>query len=126
MYLNDLTPLSEAAQSIAGQKVCYGDIVIVNPILMKAVIIEIQGEVIHGSGAVLDHDAERMTALQSMGFDVFLVTHDMLNDKKQLDTIVKSICSRLGIRYQAKSEAMKRVETRLQANVLCNWLEIGN
>lgn len=96
VYLNDLTPLSEAAQSIAGQKVCYGDIVIVNPILMKAVIIEIQGEVIHGSGAVLDHDAERMTALQSMGFDVFLVTHDMLNDKKQLDTIVKSVCSRLG------------------------------
>ena len=80
---------------------------------MKAVIIEIQGEVIHGSGAVLDHDAERMTALQSMGFDVFLVTHDMLNDKMQLDTIVKSVCSRLGIRYKAKSEAMKRaVETR--------------
>ena len=126
VYLNDLTPLSEAAQSIAGQKVCYGDIVIVNPILMKAVIIEIQGEVIHGSGAVLDHDAERMTALQSMGFDVFLVTHDMLNDKKQLDTIVKSVCSRLGIRYKAKSEAMKCAETRLRANVLCNWLEIGN
>ena len=75
---------------------------------------------------MLDHDAERMTALQSMGFDVFLVTHDMLNDKKQLDTIVKSVCSRLGIRYKAKSEAMKCAETRLRANVLCNWLEIGN
>lgn len=49
---------------------------------MKAAIIEIQGEVIHGSGAVLDQDAERMTALQSMDFDVFLVAHDMLNDKK--------------------------------------------
>lgn len=126
VYLNDLTPLSEAAQSIAGQKVCYGDIAIVNPILMKAVIIEIQGEVIHGSGAVLDHDAERMTALQSMGFDVFLVTHDMLNDSKQLDTIVRSVCDRLGIRYKAKTEAMKSAETRLRANVLCNWLEIGN
>lgn len=126
VYLNDLTPLSEEAQSIAGQKVCYGDIVIVNPILMKAAIIEIQGEVIHGSGAVLDQDAERMTALQSMGFDVFLVTHDMLNDKKQLDAIVKSVCSRLGIRYKAKSEAMKRAETRLRANVLYNWLELGN
>lgn len=126
VYLNDLTPLSEEAQSIAGQKVCYGDIVIVNPILMKAAIIEIQGEVIHGSGAVFDQDAERMTALQSMGFDVFLVTHDMLNDKKQLDAIIKSVCSRLGIRYKAKSEAMKRAETRLRANVLCNWLELGN
>ena len=126
VYLNDLTPLSVAAQSIAGQKVCYGDIVIVNPILMKAVIIEIQGEVIHGSGAILDHDAERMTALQSMGFDVFLVTHDMLNDSKQLDTIVRSVCDRLGIRYKVKTEAMKSAETRLRANVLCNWLEIGN
>lgn len=126
VYLNDLTPLSVAAQSIAGQKVCYGDIVIVNPILMKAVIIEIQGEVIHGSGAVLDHDAERMTALQSMGFDVFLVTHDMLNDSKQLDAIVRSVCDRLGVRYKAKTGAMRRAETRLRANVLCNWLEIGN
>lgn len=126
VYANDLTPLSISAQSIAGQKVCYGDIVIVNPILMKGAIIEIQGEVIHGSGAILDHDAERMTALQSMGFDVFLVTHDMLNDSKQLDTIVRSVCDRLGIRYKAKTEAMKSAETRLRANVLCNWLEIGN
>ncbi len=125
VYANDLTPLSISAQSIAGQKVCYGDIVIVNPILMKGSIIEIQGEVIHGSGAILDHDAERMTALQSMGFDVFLVTHDMLNDSKQLDTIVRSVCDRLGIRYKVKTEAMKCAETRLRANVLCNWLEIG-
>ncbi len=125
VYANDLTPLSISAQSIAGQKVCYGDIVIVNPILMKGAIIEIQGEVIHGSGAILDHDAERMTALQSMGFDVFLVTHDMLNDSKQLDTIVRSVCDRLGIRYKVKTEAMKCAETRLRANVLCNWLEIG-
>ena len=93
---------------------------------MKAVIIEIQGEVIHGSGAVLNHDAERMTALQSMGFDVFLVTHNMLNDKKQLDAIVKSVCNRLGVRYKAKTGAMGHAETRLRANVLCNWLEIGN
>ena len=126
VHANDLTPLSISAQSIAGQKVCYGDIVIVNSILMKAVILEIQGEVIHGSGAILDHDAERMTALQSMGFDVLLVTHDMLNDSKQLDTIVRSVCDRLGIRYKAKTEAMKSAETRLRANVLCNWLEIGN
>lgn len=126
VYANDLTPLSITAQRIAGQKVCYGDIVIANPILMKGAIFEIQGEVIHGSGAILDHDAERMTALQSMGFDVFLVTHDMLNDSKQLDTIVRSVCDRLGIRYKAKTAAMKSAETRLRANVLCNWLEIGN
>lgn len=125
VYVNDLTPLSVSAQSIAGQNVCYGDVVIVNPILMKAAIIEIQGEVIHGSGAVLDHDAERMTALQSMGFDVFLVTHGMLNDQKQLNTIIKSVCERLGLRYRPKTEAMRRAETRLQANTLCNWLEIG-
>ena len=126
VYTNDLTPLSKTAQSIAGQKVCYGDIVIVNPAPMKGAIIEIQGEVIHGSGAILDHDAERMTALQSMGFDVFLVTHDMLNDSKQLDIIVRSVCDRLGIRYKAKTATMKSAETRLRANVLCNWLEIGN
>ena len=125
VYVNDLTPLSVSAQSIAGQNVCYGDIVIVNPILMKAAIIEIQGEVIHGSGAVLDHDAERMTALQSMGFDVFLVTHDMLNDRKQLNAIIRSVCDRLGLCYRPKTEAMKRAETRLRANTLCNWLEIG-
>ena len=125
VYVNDLTPLSVSAQSIAGQNVCYGDIVIVNPILMKAAIIEIQGEVIHGSGAVLDHDAERMTALQSMGFDVFLVTHDMFNDRKQLNAIIRSVCDRLDLRYRPKTEAMKRAETRLRANTLCNWLEIG-
>ena len=125
VYVNDLTPLTASAQSIAGQKVCYGDIVIVNPTIMKAGIVEIQGEVIHGSGAVLDHDAKRMTALQSMGYDVFLVTHDMLNDAEQLDAIVRSLCSRLGLRYRCKTKAQKTTEMELRANVLCNWLEIG-
>lgn len=125
IYVNDLTPLSNSARKIAGQKICYGDIVIVNPIIMKAVIIELQGEVIHGSGAVLDHDAARMTALQSMGYDVFLVTHDMLNDHDQLDVIIHSVCERLELRYKPKTEAMRCAETRLRANVLCNWLGIG-
>ena len=126
VYVNDLTPLTASAQSIAGQKVCYGDIVIVNPTIMKAGIVEIQGEVIHGSGAVLDHDAKRMTALQSMGYDVFLVTHDMLNEAEQLDAIVRSLCSRLGLRYRCKIKAQRAAETELRANVLCNWLEIGH
>lgn len=125
VYVNDLTPLTASAQSIAGQKVCYGNIVIVNPTIMKAGIVELQGEVIHGSGAVLDHDAKRMTALQSMGYDVFLVTHDMLNDAEQLDAIVRSLCSRLGLRYRCKTKAQKTTEMELRANVLCNWLEIS-
>lgn len=125
VYVNDPTPLTASAQSIAGQKVCYGDILIVNPTIMKAGIVELQGEVIHGSGAVLDHDAKRMTALQSMGYDVFLVTHDMLNDADQLDAIVRSLCSRLELRYRNKTEAQKTAETELRANVMCNWLQIG-
>ena len=125
VYVNDFTPLTASAQSIAGQKVCYGDIVIVNPTIMKAGIVELQGEVTHGSGAVLDHDAKRMTALQSMGYDVFLVTHDMLNDADQLDAIVRSLCSRLKLRYRCKTKAQRIKETELRANVLCNWLEIG-
>ncbi len=125
VYVNDLTPLTASAQSIAGQKVCYGDIVIVNPTIMKAGIVEIQGEGIHGSGAVLDHDAKRVTALQSMGYDVLLVTHDMLNDAEQLNAIVRSLCSRLELRYRCKTKAQKTTEMELRANVLCNWMEIG-
>ena len=125
VFVNDFTPLTASAKSIAGQKVCYGDIVIVNSAIMKAGILEIQGEVIHGSGAVLDHDAKRMTALQSMGYDVLLVTHDMLNDAEQLDAIVRSLCSRLELRYRCKTKIQRTRETELRANVLCNWLEIG-
>lgn len=71
VYVNDLTPLTASAQSIAGQKVCYGDIVIVNPTIMKAGIVEIQGEVIHGSGAVLDHDAKRRRHCKVWGMTSF-------------------------------------------------------
>ena len=125
VFVNDFTPLTASAKSIAGQKVCYEDIVIVNPTIMKAGILEIQGEVIHGSGTVLDHDVKRMTALQSMGYDVFLVTHDMLNDAELLDAIVRSLCSRLELRYRCKTKIQRTRETELRANVLCNWLEIG-
>lgn len=125
VYVNDLTPLTASAQSIAGQKVCYGDIVIVNPTIMKAVIVEIQGEVIHGSGAVLDHDAKRMTALQSMGYEVLLVTHEMLNDAEQLDAIVLNVFARAWICAIGVKLRRKRRRKELRANVLCNWLEIG-
>ena len=60
-----------------------------------------------------------------MGYDVFLVTHGMLNDAEQLDAIVRSLCSRLELRYRRKNRAQKTKEMELRANVLCNWLEIG-
>lgn len=48
-------------------------------------------------------DADRMTALQAMGYDVFLLTHGQISDEDRFRAIVKAVCRLLDVEYRDKS-----------------------
>ena len=119
--LNDWTPMSADAMKLCSKRTCYGDIVISNPNTMQTVIVECQGEMIHGTGAIQASDAERVAALQSMGYRVLLVSHEMLNSTEQFRVIGKTVCRECGIRFRPKTARQTTMESELRSSVFCDW-----
>ena len=122
--LNDWTPLTKPAKLLTWSKEFYGDVVLVNPKLMKTVIIECQGEMVHGSGAILPSDSNRMLALQASGYDVLLVVSEILSDMEQFAVAVKTACNRLDIPFVPKSDEEKGYEANLRSRIFCDWLKL--
>lgn len=121
VYLNDFTPLNVDAQKLVDSNNYVGDIVVVNPDTMRAVLVECQGEVVHGSGAVLSSDASRMTALQASGYDVILIDSSILVDRVRFEVIVKTVCDRIGATFVSKSPEELLSEAQLRSQIFCNW-----
>lgn len=124
LLLNEWTPLSASAGRLCSKRTCYGDIVITNPENLKAVIVECQGEMIHGSGAIQASDSERMAALQSMGYSVLLASHDMLNDGEQFEVIRKTVFEMLDWRFLSKTQREQVAESELRRAIFCNWAKL--
>lgn len=89
-------PLSEAARSLYDKTCCYADILIQSSTDSMGVILECQGRSAHDSEAASLSDAERTTALTSMGYDVIQITFGQIKDKKSFDHIAELIHKRPG------------------------------
>lgn len=70
-------------------------------------------------------DADRMTALQAMGYDVLLLTHGQISDADRFRAIVKAICRMLDVEYRDKSPEEQRVETLLRSELFIDWSKLG-
>lgn len=124
LLLNEWTPLSSSARKLCSKRTCYGDIVITNRDNLRVVIVECQGEMIHGSGAIQASDSERMTALQSMGYSVLLVSHDMLCDNEQFEVIRKTVFEMLGTKFLSKTQREQVAASELRRAIFCDWSKL--
>lgn len=93
---NARIPLSEAARSLYDKTCCYADILIESATDSMGVILECQGRSAHDSEAASLSDAERATALTSMGYDVIQITYDQIKEKKSFDHIAELIHKKAG------------------------------
>lgn len=125
IFLNDRTPLSAKAKRLTWAKAFYGDVLLVNPKTMRTVIVECQGEMIHGCGAILPSDSNRMLALQTSGYDVLLVEHKIFNDPEQFAVVVKTICEKLGLLFDPKNYDEALAESELRSKIFCDWSRLG-
>ena len=117
--------LSSEARAIAGKDRVYIDILLVSDDGTRQVAIECQGRATHGAQGAGLKDAARMTALQSMGYRVFLITHDQIKDAAQFETIVKAVCFELGMKYAKRTSNETDSTELLRRRLFLNWTDLG-
>ena len=123
--LNVEVALSTSARAIVGKSRVYIDLLLSSPDGERQVAIECQGKASHGRAGDGLRDADRMTALQAMGYDVLLLTHGQISDADRFRAIVKAICRMLDVEYRDKSPEEQRVETLLRSELFIDWSKLG-
>lgn len=121
---NARIPLSEAARSLYDKTCCYADILIESATDSMGVILECQGRSAHDSEAASLSDAERATALTSMGYDVIQITYDQIKEKKSFNHIAELIHKKAGLPYTPKTKQECTAEDALRQELLVDWVEL--
>lgn len=123
--LNVEVMLGTSARAIVGKSRVYIDLLLSSPDGRRQVAIECQGKASHGRAGDGLRDADRMTALQAMGYDVLLLTHRQISDEDRFRAIVKAICRMLDAEYRDKSSDEQRAEILLRSELFIDWTKLG-
>lgn len=123
--LNVEVMLSTSARAIVGKSRVYIDLLLSSPDGRRQVAIECQGKASHGRTGDGLRDADRMTALQAMGYDVLLLTHRQISDEGRFHAIVKAVCRLLDIEYRDKSLEEQGAEALLRSELFVDWPKLG-
>ena len=123
--LNVEVMLGTSARAIVGKSRVYIDLLLSSPDGKRQVAIECQGKASHGRAGDGLRDADRMTALQAMGYDVLLLTHRQISDEDRFRAIVKAICRMLDAEYRDKSSDEQRAEILLRSELFIDWTKLG-
>lgn len=123
--LNVEVALSASARAIVGKSRVYIDPLLSSPDGERQVAIECQGKGSHGRAGDGLRDADRMTALQAMGYDVFLLTHGQISDEDRFRAIVKAVCRLLDVEYRDKSSEEQGAEALLRSELFVDWSKLG-
>ena len=123
--LNVKVVLSTSARAIVGKTRVYIDLLLSSPDGRRQVAIECQGKASHGRAGDGLRDADRMTALQAMGYDVLLLTHGQISDEDRFRAIVKAVCRMLDVEYRDKSSDEQRGEALLRSELFVDWTKLG-
>lgn len=122
---NEEVALSANAKRLCSNKKAYIDLYVVSNDGERGLAIECQGRISHGPSGVTENDAERATALQSMGYDVLLVTYSQISDRRQFDVLRRLIFKKLGMEYTEKDERERLAELDLRRKIFINWEQLG-
>lgn len=118
--------LSERAKRLVDSEAVYADILLESADGDIQVVLECQGKGTHGERGVNDSDAVRMTALQSMGYTVYLLTHDQISDEAKFSVTFKSICRDLDAPYYPKTPDEEEAERKLRGELFISWEKLGS
>lgn len=118
---NARIPLSEAARSLYDKTCCYADILIESVTDSMGVILECQGRSAHDSEAASLSDAERTTALTSMGYDGIQITYGQIKDKRSFGNLAELIHKKAGLPYTPKIKQECDAEDALRQELLVDW-----
>lgn len=125
MALNEILRYDASARSLTSQDYCRPDILFPEDSHHGAFAIECQGAVVHGNDGATEKDADRVTALQSMGIPTILLTYEQIANERRYHQFVRLVAKHLGIAYREKTPALMERERDLRRNVLIDWTTLG-
>lgn len=105
---------------------CYADLYALSPKKDRAVDIECQGRMIHTGDDARVSDAERTTALESMGIDVIQITYRHLADPDSFESLMEHICQSLKLRPKERSKEHVQAEKQLRDEIFVPWETLGD
>ena len=117
--------LTSQAFQLARQDTCYADIFFKATDNHGPVDIECHGHSIHDGSTKGGLDANRTLALQSMGIEVALLTHEQLRQPKRFEATMDHIAQLLNIKRRPKTEAMERRSEQLCRELFIPWQFLG-
>ena len=113
LTFNERVKLTDQAQLVAGQATAFIDIVLRNPASGDEVGIECQSKLIHDRDEKAIADANRITALQSMGHTIVQLSYRNLEDQAAFESVLSFIFKKLKINRIPKSPSLLRKERQL-------------
>lgn len=124
LNFNERIALSREAQLIAGQDVCFADILLSGRTERQA-IIECQSILMHARGSKMLADANRLAALQSMDYLVVPLTFGRLVEARRFDSLVRHVKRELGLPIVPQTEPGCAREARLRSELFVDWGKLG-
>lgn len=112
---------SHEARVLTGKRGAEVDIRVLSPDGMREWILECQGRVVHDRMGAGTKDALRVTALQSMGYEATLITHDQIEDPEKFAVLRQMLTDKLGITWPRKGTRRIRAENDLRAEIFSDW-----
>lgn len=117
--------LTATARKIGLRDYCVADLYLESPDGTKAVDVECQGNIVHNGVKAAESDADRTTALESMGTNVVLLSHGQLASETRLAHVADHIARLLGVKLKPKTERMRKTERDLRRRIFIDWRTLG-
>lgn len=122
---NRTIPLGRKAKKIYPHEYCVADIYLESPDGQHIVDVECQGAAIHAGEAAASSDANRTTALETMGISVVQITHADIHSTARLELIAEHICNKLEIKHRKRTANMTKAERQIRSQLPNNWEELS-
>lgn len=121
---NQKIRLTKAARLLSGKQTCYADLLFEQGDMDKQLILEAQGATVHNNDRSALLDADRATGLQSMGYNVIMVTYEQLRDEQRFDALANLVLKELGMKRPSWSSRQLEARSELRRHILGSWDEL--
>ena len=121
---NQKIRLTKAARLLSGKRTCYADLLFEQGDMDKQLILEAQGATVHNNDRSALLDADRATGLQSMGYNVVMVTYEQLRDEQRFDALADLVLKELGMKRPSWNGKQLKARSELRRHILGSWDEL--
>ena len=121
---NGRLALDGRARSLAGQDVCYCDLLWPEEGGRRALDVECHSATFHAGEVRQLSDADRALALQSMGVEVLFVTYGQVASARRFEALAQTVAEKLGREPVPRTEGFLVRRAELRREVLVDFRDV--